>query len=130
VLLKVQVPKADARLWVEGQEMQRESGQEQRTFLSPPLESGKQYEYTVRASWMENGQEVSRERKVPAQPGQQVAVFFREGEDSGTTAEPGRNLRPNDSSTRPGTPPNQPSNPSEDASGPRPSGNPSNRPPL
>lgn len=129
-LLKVQVPKSDARLWVQGQEMQQDSGQE-RSFLSPPLEPGKKYEYTVRASWMANGQEVSRERKVAVESGQQVAVFFREGDDSGTGApEPGRTLRPNDLNTRPGDKPNLPPNPSDDTNVPRPTGNPSNRPPL
>jgi uncharacterized protein (TIGR03000 family) len=79
-LVRVITPDQSARVWLEGQEMPFHGGQE-RTFISPPLQRGSNYVYTIRATWNENGREVNRERKVPVTAGQQVMVNFRDGDD-------------------------------------------------
>ena len=50
-------------------------------FVSPPLEKGQRYHYTIRASWMENGKEVSREKKVDVEPGREFTVNFSQRGD-------------------------------------------------
>jgi len=51
-----------------------------RKFVTPGrLESGKPYHYNLKAQWMENGQPVTRERKVDFQAGGQVNVDFTSG---------------------------------------------------
>lgn len=74
----VLLPRADAQVWFDGAATSQ-SGME-RTFVSPPLESGT-YVYTIRARWMENGQSVQRERRLNVQSGGSVTVDFRS--DSG-----------------------------------------------
>jgi hypothetical protein len=49
----------------------------ERDFISPPLERGQEYTYTLRASWMENGKEVTREKSVPVRAGQEAMADFR-----------------------------------------------------
>jgi len=73
-LVDVHVP-ADANLWFEGVRM-AQSGTTRR-FVSPPLVPGQGYNYEVRASWTENGQEVSRDRTVHVQAGDRVDVDLR-----------------------------------------------------
>jgi uncharacterized protein (TIGR03000 family) len=73
--LRIQLPDANARLWIEGQAMSQ-TGLE-RSFSSPPLELGRHYVYTMRASWIEGGREVSREQTVEVQPGQERLVRFQ-----------------------------------------------------
>jgi len=75
----VLVPRADATIWFNGAATTQQ-GME-RSFATPPLDSGASYSYTVRARWMENGQAVERERRVNVQPGQSATVDFRS--DSG-----------------------------------------------
>jgi uncharacterized protein (TIGR03000 family) len=104
VLLHVSVPRSDARVWVENQATQQMGTN--RMFVSPPLEKRQRYHYTIRATWMENGKEVSREKKVDVEPGREFTVNFSPPGDSGI-AQPdqGRNsvgaeerngLRPSD----------------------------------
>jgi hypothetical protein len=45
------------------------------------LEPGKEYTYSVKASWMENGQEVTREKTLPARPGRQLVANFRDSRE-------------------------------------------------
>jgi uncharacterized protein (TIGR03000 family) len=47
-----------------------------RTFQSPDLEPGKEYVYTVKAAWTQNGQRVTEERKVDVRGGQVSTVDF------------------------------------------------------
>lgn len=75
VNVTVIVPR-DAKVWFENRETAQQGTQ--RSFQSPPLESGHSYTYTVKASWTENGQAVTRERRVNVQAGQSVTVNFRE----------------------------------------------------
>jgi uncharacterized protein (TIGR03000 family) len=80
-LLRVLVPAPNARIWIEGKEMQQQ-GTPEHVFISPPLERGSHYVYNVRASWDENGRQVTHERKVPVTAGQQVTANFMEGDQS------------------------------------------------
>jgi uncharacterized protein (TIGR03000 family) len=73
-LVRVRVPRADARVLIEGQEM-KQTGTE-RLFESPPLEQGKDYNYTIKATWNDGGREVTREKTVNFRAGQQVGVDF------------------------------------------------------
>src|SRR5262249_19013297 len=84
VLLHVTVPRPDDRVWVEDQ-LTQSSGNE-RMFISPPLEPGSSYTYTVRATWMENGREVSQERKIPVTPGREVTLDFTRTQGSTSLA--------------------------------------------
>jgi len=69
----VYVP-CDAEVWLEGQKTQQ-SG-EMRTFISPPLEPGGDYEYTIRARWKEGGKDVEQEQKVIVHAGSRKLVRF------------------------------------------------------
>jgi uncharacterized protein (TIGR03000 family) len=48
-----------------------------RLFITPQLDPNKTYSYTVKATWMENGKEVTRSQEAKVQPGRQVTVDFR-----------------------------------------------------
>lgn len=74
--VRVLVPTDTARVWIDDQPTQQ-SGTD-RLYVTPPLETGKNYSYTVRASWMQGGQEVNREKKVPIEPGKNALVNFME----------------------------------------------------
>lgn len=75
VLLRVHVPEPSAKVWIEDQLTQQQGTD--RLFVSPPLNAGT-YHYTVRASWMENGREVSREQKVKVEAGREAQVNFQQ----------------------------------------------------
>ena len=70
----VVVPKADAQLWIEGMPM-KQVGLE-RDFISPPVERDKNYLYTFRAKWTDNGREVTRDKEVKARVGQPAEIRF------------------------------------------------------
>ncbi|HEV3120046.1 MAG TPA: TIGR03000 domain-containing protein, partial [Gemmataceae bacterium] len=69
----VNVP-ADARVWFEG--MPTTSTGPVRHFQSPSLTSGSRYNYDVRASWNENGHEVTQTQQVEVTAGARVNVSF------------------------------------------------------
>jgi uncharacterized protein (TIGR03000 family) len=71
--MNVRVP-ADAEIWFEGSKT-GQSGTT-RTFVSPPLESGRGFTYEVRAHWTENGKEVDQTRQVHVRAGEKVDVDF------------------------------------------------------
>jgi uncharacterized protein (TIGR03000 family) len=71
--LQVTVPPT-AEVWIEGQKT-TQTGPE-RTFRSPPLESGKSYLYTVRARWMEAGGAVEQFQAVTVSAGGTANVRF------------------------------------------------------
>src|SRR5262249_20261317 len=67
---------ADATLYFEGIPMEL-TGPE-RSFVSPPLTPGRNYQYDVRAVWNDDqGHEVVQDRKVPVRAGGRVTVDFR-----------------------------------------------------
>lgn len=69
--VEVRVP-ADAQVWL-GPTPSDQTGPV-RTFVSPPLETGFDYSYVVRARWVQNGVPVTRERKVPVHPGDRLSI--------------------------------------------------------
>jgi len=50
------------------------------TFVSPPIEPGVDYTYVVRATWTENGQPVSRTKRVTVRAGDRVTVDMTQPE--------------------------------------------------
>jgi uncharacterized protein (TIGR03000 family) len=70
----VGVPMADTRLWFNGEAAQQ-TGTERR-FFTPPLEPGKEYTYTIRASWRNGDREVTREQVVTVRAGEETSVRF------------------------------------------------------
>jgi uncharacterized protein (TIGR03000 family) len=65
---------ADAELDFNGTQMSQ-TGTE-RVFVTPPLEPGSNYRYTIRARWTEDGKPVEQTRKVGVKPGGEVRVDF------------------------------------------------------
>src|SRR5437879_6035071 len=82
VAVRVNVPTSEASLWVEGETTQQKG--RERAFISPPLQAGRTYFYDIRATWMENGRQVSRQKTVRIRLGQEVMVNFTEGRDENT----------------------------------------------
>ena len=71
--IMVRLP-GDARLTIDG--ASTSSTQEMRTFISPPLQPGKEYQYTLRAEVTRDGKKVERTREVTVRAGQQSQVTF------------------------------------------------------
>jgi uncharacterized protein (TIGR03000 family) len=78
--LRVIVP-AGAKVWF-GNSATQQSGRE-RFFESPQLTPGKDYTYDVKATWTENGTEVTRTRHVGVRANSTLTVDFTRA-DSGT----------------------------------------------
>jgi uncharacterized protein (TIGR03000 family) len=74
VLLHLFVPTPDTRLWIQDQQMQQ-TGTE-RLFYSPPLEPGKTYTYTIKATWRDGDREVNRTQEVTVKAGEEKTVRF------------------------------------------------------
>jgi uncharacterized protein (TIGR03000 family) len=78
-LITIRLP-ADAKLMVDDAQT-NETGPV-RQFVTPgALEKGKTYHYNLKAEWNENGQPVTRERKVDFQAGSQLVVDFMQPTD-------------------------------------------------
>jgi uncharacterized protein (TIGR03000 family) len=76
VILVVRLP-ANAKLDIE--DTPTKSTGEVRTYRSPPLAPGKNYTYTLKATWKEGDKEVVRERSVAVHAGEVVRVdLFQE----------------------------------------------------
>jgi uncharacterized protein (TIGR03000 family) len=81
VYLRVLLPQDDAELRVEDRSTQQ-SGTS-RVFVSPPLEPGRTFVYTLTATWEPNNYTtITRTRKVVVRAGQQVEADLRQAEDS------------------------------------------------
>jgi uncharacterized protein (TIGR03000 family) len=65
---------ANAELWFDG--TKTKSTGAVRKFRSPPLESGRQYTYDVRARWKDNGRTVTQTRHLNVSAGDQITVRF------------------------------------------------------
>lgn len=77
VTLKVHMPHKGAKLVIEGQET-RQSGI-LRQFISPPLDPGRNYTYTLIAKWEPNNYtKITRTRKVPVQAGKEIEIDMKE----------------------------------------------------
>jgi uncharacterized protein (TIGR03000 family) len=72
--VRVVVPSPEAKVWIEDT-LTRQKGTD-RVFVSPPLEQGPTYAYTVKTSWLERGREVTLEKPVKVRPGQESLVDF------------------------------------------------------
>ena len=66
---------ASAELYVEGVRT-GQAGRRFRRFVSPPLASGQQYAYNVRATWTVNGHQVTQRRRVSVRAGDWVELDF------------------------------------------------------
>jgi uncharacterized protein (TIGR03000 family) len=64
----------DAQVWFDDS-LTRQNG-EMRTFVTPPLESGKVFHYNVRARWMNGNTPVDTTRSVEVRAGQRTDVDF------------------------------------------------------
>jgi uncharacterized protein (TIGR03000 family) len=73
VHLRVHVPDPNAQITVQDQVMPTSGTM--RVFVSPPLEQDT-YVYTVKATWMENGQQRTETQKVEVQPGRNFEPVF------------------------------------------------------
>jgi len=72
--LHVVLPTPDAQLWVENEATQQQGPE--RWFDSPPVQAGKDYMYTVRARWTQNGRQVEAKKDVTVRAGQETTVAF------------------------------------------------------
>lgn len=72
--IRVLVPSPDANIWFDDTPTHQKGAC--RLFVSPHLDGGKTYTYTVKASWLEKGREVTREKQVKVRPGQESVVDF------------------------------------------------------
>jgi len=72
--VKLVVPEANASIWFDGQRI--EGTGLQRQFNTPLLESGYHYTYSVKGSWMQDGERITVERQVQVTPGQTIVVDF------------------------------------------------------
>src|SRR5689334_21036600 len=73
--IRVQLPTADTKLEVQGIATKQEGAS--RFFRSPPLMPGKSYAYDMKATWMENGKQMVREKSIQVQGGMTTEVDFR-----------------------------------------------------
>jgi uncharacterized protein (TIGR03000 family) len=69
----IQVP-ANADLFIEGQKMTQTGAR--RSFVSPALEAGHKYIYTIKATWMEDGKPVTQQKQVTVQAGDRQSLLF------------------------------------------------------
>ena len=74
ITISVKVSQPFAEVFVNGKRT-AQTGTE-RTFESPPLEDGQNYQYTVTARWVENGQTVEVSKTATGAPGAVVVVDF------------------------------------------------------
>lgn len=75
--IEVQVP-ADAVVFIEGVKMKTPGAV--RRFTTPPLPEGESYRYEIRATWKENGREVSQTHQLAIRAGDRKSIIFFAGE--------------------------------------------------
>lgn len=98
--LRIRLPDANAKVWI-NDTLTRQEGAE-RTFISPILQPG-DYTYNVKASWMENGSEIVREKQAQVRPGQETLVSFMDPVQ-GSELLPAAGKAPRDSKSPPPIP--------------------------
>lgn len=84
VVVEVIVPDAAAEVVFDGTATDQTGTT--RRFQSPPVATGKTYNYEVQAHWQENGEVKSQTRTVPVQAGQRIVVDFTRPEAVALTA--------------------------------------------
>ena len=83
--VEIRLPDPDATIWVEGKEIA--SSGTVRQFHSPPLEASRQFTYTIKAEWHDNGKLVSDQRKVNVESNRQTVVDFTQPLPSATNTD-------------------------------------------
>lgn len=89
IQLMAHVPE-DARVWIE--DAPTTSTGVERTYKSPPLVPGKEYNYAIRVAWSEDGHWVSKEAVAKVKPGQCHCFYL---ERAGTPAEKDADIKAN-----------------------------------
>jgi uncharacterized protein (TIGR03000 family) len=84
----------DALIWFN--DHPTKSGGMVRYYESPPLTPGKEYYYTVRIVWHENGQWVSKTERVPIGAGEMRCIYLTPADEKSTIAENLAKLSPED----------------------------------
>jgi uncharacterized protein (TIGR03000 family) len=79
--VEVLLPDPDADVWFNGQKTTTPGAQ--RRYTTPPLEPGREYAYTVRASWLQGGKAMVVERQVRVTAGLTAVVDFTRPEGAG-----------------------------------------------
>ncbi len=74
--VRVLLPDASARVTFDDSAT-RATGTE-RTFSTPALDADKSYTYTIRATWTQDGKEISRSKDVKVNAGREATVDFRQ----------------------------------------------------
>lgn len=73
VLINLQVP-PEAEVWFDDHKTERTGTFRQ--YISPPLDPGRPYSYHVRVQWTDDGEQVSRERTLRVQAGDELSLDF------------------------------------------------------
>src|SRR5262249_32300789 len=81
VLIGLRVPE-NAEIWIDGQKT-TETGTF-REFMTPALQPDQKFAYDIKARWIENGQEVVRDRKIDFYAGDRVMVNLLAPANKGT----------------------------------------------
>jgi uncharacterized protein (TIGR03000 family) len=89
IQLMAHVPE-DARVWIE--DAPTTSTGVERVYKSPPLAPGKEYSYTIRVAWLEDGHWVSKDAVAQVKPGQCHCFYL---ERAGTPAEKDADIKAN-----------------------------------
>jgi len=83
-MVHVRVP-ANAELWFGGDKTSQTGPM--RDFVTPELKQDKDYFYTLKARWMEDGKAVERTKRVKVRPGANVMVDFQRPDTTADTPE-------------------------------------------
>lgn len=76
VLLNVSVP-ANAQLWIEGEKMALTGTL--RRFVSPPIVAGSDYTYDIKATWTQDGKEMTQNRHFTVHAGDVINLTLNTG---------------------------------------------------
>jgi uncharacterized protein (TIGR03000 family) len=72
--IQLNLPDSFADVWFDG--VKTSSLGDTRYYVTPPLQSGKEYEYDVKIRWKRGDEPVTAERKVSVRSGQKTVVDF------------------------------------------------------
>jgi len=100
-LINLRVP-PNAEVWFDDQQTTQTGSM--RSFISPPLDPGQNYVYTIRTRWMQDGRAVERTRKLNVHAGDRLFASFMPQGPSGTLGQPDTGATPSSRSGEPGQP--------------------------
>jgi uncharacterized protein (TIGR03000 family) len=81
--INIRVP-ATATVWLQGEKMNQAGTL--RRFVSPALDPGMVYAYDVRATWLQNGKEVTQKKRLLVHAGDEASLSFLAPEEVPTPA--------------------------------------------